>query len=111
MGWTARLAVVAVLVLGTAPALAQEPGRGRSLPAAVVKVLSGDTIHVFVNGEVERVHYIGVLAPQPGEGDQSGEPQGNEGLRFNQGLVGSKNVRLELDVQERDKYGRLLAYV
>lgn len=111
MGWTARLAVVAVLVLGTAPAPAQEPGRGRSLPAAVVKVLSGDTIHVFVNGEVERVHYIGVLAPQPGEGDQSGEPQGNEGLRFNRGLVESKNVRLELDVQERDAEGRLLAYV
>jgi endonuclease YncB( thermonuclease family) len=111
VGWTARLAVLAVLVLGTAPALAQEPGRGRSLPGAVVKVLSGDTIHVFVNGEVERVHYIGVLAPQPGEGDQSGEPQGNEGLRFNRGLVGSKNVRLELDVQERDAEGRLLAYV
>lgn len=111
MGWTARLAVLAVLVLGTAPALAQEPGRGRSLPAAVVKVLSGDTVHVFVNGEVERVHYIGVLAPQPGAGDQSGEPQGNEGLRFNRGLVESKNVRLELDVQERDAEGRLQAYV
>ena len=111
MGWTARIAALAVLLLGATSAPAQEPGRGRSLPAAVVKVLSGDTIHVFVNGEVERVRYIGVLAPEPGEGTQSGEPQGNEALRFNRGLVSAKNVRLELDVQERDPEGRLLAYV
>jgi micrococcal nuclease len=103
--------VLAVLVLGATSAPAQEPGRGRSLPAAVVKVVSGDTIHVFVNGEVERVRYIGVVAPEPGEGDQSGEPQGSEALRFNRGLVSAKNVRLELDVQERDAEGRLLAYV
>jgi micrococcal nuclease len=28
-----------------------------------------------------------------------------------EGLVGGRRVRLELDVQERDRYGRLLAYV
>jgi len=101
----------ALLVLLAAPTWSQEPARPRSLPAAVVKIVSGDTIHVFVNGDVERVRYIGVVAPEPGEGDQSGEPQGNEALRFNRGLVSAKNVRLELDVQERDAEGRLLAYV
>ncbi len=111
MRWAIRLAVLAALALGLAPAWSQEPGRGRSLPAAVVKVLSGDTIHVFVNGEVEGVRYIGVIAPEPGEGDQAGEPQGSEALRFNRGLVSAKNVRLELDAQERDPEGRLLAYV
>jgi endonuclease YncB( thermonuclease family) len=111
VGWTARIAVLAVLALGLTPAWGQEPGRGRSLPAAVVRVLSGDTISVFVNGEVERVRYIGVVAPLPGEGDQSGDSQGNEALRFNRGLVSAKNVRLELDAQERDPEGRLLAYV
>lgn len=111
MRWAVWIAVLAVLALRPAPAGSQEPGRGRSLPAAVVKVVSGDTIHVFVNGEVERVRYIGVIAPEPGEGDQTGEPQGNEALRFNRGLVSAKNVRLELDVQERDSEGRLLAYV
>src|SRR5260370_17152871 len=54
---------------------------------------------------------MGGVAPEPGEADQSGEPQGNEALRFNLGLVSAKNVRLELDVQERDPEGRLLAYV
>jgi len=95
-----------------APAWSQEPGRARSLPAAVVKIVSGDTIHVFVNGEVERVRYIGVASPDPGDGGaQPGDPLGREALQFNRGLTNAKNVRLELDVQERDPEGRLLAYV
>ena len=102
----------ALLVLLVAPTWSQEPGRPRSLPAAVVKIVSGDTIHVFVNGDVERVRYIGVAAPDPGDGgSDSGAPQGREALQFNRGLTNAKNVRLELDVQERDPEGRLLAYV
>lgn len=106
-----RIAGLVVLAVWLTPAWGQEPARGRSLPAAVVRVLSGDTIAVFVNGEVERVRYIGVVAPEPGEGDRAGDPQGAEALRFNRGLVSAKNVRLELDAQERDPEGRLLAYV
>jgi endonuclease YncB( thermonuclease family) len=102
----------ALLLLLVAPTWGQEPGRGRSLPAAVVKIVSGDTIHVFVNGDVERVRYIGVTAADPGDGGpDSGDPQGREALQFNRGLTNAKNVRLELDVQERDPEGRLLAYV
>jgi len=102
----------ALLVLLAGPTWSQEPARPRSLPAAVVKVVSGDTIHVFVNGEVERVRYIGVTAPDPGDGSpDSGDSQGREALKFNRGLTNAKNVRLELDVQERDPEGRMLAYV
>jgi len=109
--WPLLLAAL-VVTLQAAPAWSQEPASPRRLPAAVVKVVSGDTIHVFVNGEVERVRYIGVTAPDPGEGaEQPGEPFGREALRFNRGLTNAKNVRLELDVLERDPEGRLLAYV
>ncbi len=106
------LPAAALLVLLVAPTWSQEPGRPRSLPAAVVKIVSGDTIHVFVNGDVDRVRYIGVASPDAGDGTpDSGEPQGREALQFNRGLTNAKNVRLELDVQERDPEGRLLAYV
>ena len=108
---TGRLIVLAVLVLRLGPSWAQEPTRVRSLPGAVVKVVSGDTVHVFVNGAVERVRYIGVLSPDPGDGGQPGDPVGRDALQFNRGLVNAKNVRLELDVQEHDAEGRLLAYV
>jgi micrococcal nuclease len=102
----------ALLLLLVAPTWSQEPGRPRRLPAAVVKIVSGDTIHVFVNGDIERVRYIGVTAPDAGDGTpDSGEPQGREALQFNRGLTNLKNVRLELDAQERDPEGRLLAYV
>jgi endonuclease YncB( thermonuclease family) len=101
-----------LLLAAAAPAPGQEAGRPRALPGAVVKVVSGDTIHVFVNGEVERVRYIGVVAPDPGDGSPgSGDPLGREALLFNRGLTNAKNVRLELDAVERDPEGRLLAYV
>lgn len=109
----AGLAIAACVALAVVPAWGQL-ARGRSLPAGVVKVVSGDTIHVLVNGEVERVRYIGVTTPEPGNGSQAGQaddPLGRAALRFNRGLVNAKNVRLELDVQERDAEGRLLAYV
>jgi len=106
-----RLALVVLTLLGTAvPAQAQDAPR-RALPGVVVKVLSGDSINVFVNGEVVPVRYIGITSPAPGEGTDGGEPQGREALAFNRALVNQKNVRLELDVQERDAEGRLLAYV
>ena len=77
-----------------------------------MKIVSGDTIHVFVNGDVDRVRYIGVTAPDPGDGrPDSGDPYGREALTFNRGLMNARNVRLELDVLERDPEGRLLAYV
>ena len=39
------------------------------------------------------------------------EYYGKEAHFFNKSLVEGKNVRLEFDVQQKDKYGRLLAYV
>ena len=107
-----RLAPVLLALLGTAVATrAQDAPRPRSLPAVVVRAVSGDTINVFVNGEVVPVRYIGITSPVPGEGADGGEPQGREALAFNRALVNQKNVRLEFDVQERDAEGRLLAYV
>jgi micrococcal nuclease len=101
-----------LLLLLVAPTWSQEPARPRSLPGAVVKIVSGDTIHVFVNGDIERVRYIGVAAPDAGDGSpDSGDPLGREALQFNRGLTNAKNVRLELDVRERDPEGRMLAYV
>ena len=113
MGRAGRRALVLVGLLGgiAAVAWAQDAPRPRSLPAAVVRVVSGDSINVFVNGEVERVRYIGVTSPDPGEGTELGDPQGREALQFNRGLLNLMNVRLELDAQERDPDGRLLAYV
>jgi micrococcal nuclease len=82
----------------------------RSLDGSVVKVVDGDTIHVQVDGRIEKVRYIGVNTPEvhhPAKGEEAG---GREAAAVNRALVTGRQVRLELDVQERDRHGRLLAY-
>jgi micrococcal nuclease len=82
-----------------------------SLAGVVVKVVDGDTIHVRLHDRVEKVRYIGVNTPElrhPTQGEQAGS---QEAWEANRRLVASRQVRLELDTRERDRYGRLLAYV
>jgi len=73
--------------------------------ARVTQVIDGDTI-VIEGGY--RVRYIGIDAP---EVQPRLEAFGMEAWRANRELVGGKKVRLEQDVSETDKYGRLLRYI
>ena len=77
----------------------------------VVRVVDGDTIHVRICARVEKVRYIGVNTPEVHHPTKGEEPGGREAAEVNRRLVEGQAVRLELDVQERDRYGRLLAYV
>jgi micrococcal nuclease len=86
-------------------------GERAALQGTVVRVLDGDTIHVEVNGRTEKVRYIGVNTPETNHPVRGEEPGGREATEANRQLVAGKQVRLELDVQERDRYGRVLAYV
>ncbi len=70
----------------------------------VTRVIDGDTI-VLENGE--RVRYIGIDTPEISQN----ECFALEAKKKNEELVLGKRVRLEKDVSERDKYGRLLRYV
>ena len=81
------------------------------LEGLVVKVVDGDTIHVRIGERVESVRYIGVNTPEIHHPRKGEEPGGREAARKNGDLVAGKRVRLELDVQSRDHYRRLLAYV
>jgi micrococcal nuclease len=81
------------------------------LDGLVVKVVDGDTIHVRVGTRVEKVRYIGVNTPEVHHPRQGEQPGGRDAWDVNRRLVGGRRVQLELDVQARDRYGRLLAYV
>jgi micrococcal nuclease len=87
------------------------PAEGRTLYGTVVSVVDGDTIRVQVGNAVETVRYIGINTPEVHHPTRGEQPGGREALQLNHGLVGGRRVRLELDVQERDEYQRLLAYV
>lgn len=77
----------------------------------VVRVIDGDTIRVRINKQEETVRYIGVDTPETVHPTCGIEPYGIEASNFNKKLVEGKTVQLEFDVDSRDRYGRLLAYV
>ena len=68
-------------------------------------------IHVQLGGRREKVRYIGVNTPEVHHPTKGEQPGGREAQETNRRLVEGQAVRLELDVQARDRYGRLLAYV
>jgi micrococcal nuclease len=74
----------------------------------VARVTDGDAIELE-NGE--RVRYTGIDTPETKHPSKPVEYYGREADSVNRSLVEGKGVRLEFDVQRRDKYNRLLAYV
>jgi micrococcal nuclease len=103
--WRLHLLVLLLpfLLAGTATAFMFE--------GTVVRVVDGDTIQVQLADRVEKIRYIGVNTPEIHHPIKGREPGGRQAAQVNQGLVGGRRVRLELDVQTRDRHGRLLAYV
>lgn len=96
------------LLLALTPTLAQTAALTEGL---VVRVVDGDTIHVRLGERLEKVRYIGVNTPEIHHPSKGEEPGGRQAHAVNRRLVEGKRVRLELDVQSRDRFGRLLAYV
>lgn len=74
----------------------------------VTRVIDGDTIEI--EGE-ERVRYIGIDTPETVDPRKPVQCFGVEASKKNKELVEGKTVRLEKDITNRDKYGRLLRYV
>jgi len=77
----------------------------------VVRVVDGDTIIVRLAGKGERVRYIGMDTPESVKPNSPVECFGKAASAENERLVGGRTVRLEFDVERRDRYGRLLAYI
>jgi len=95
-------AVALLLAVGVAvvPGLAAQAVR----PCVVERVIDGDTLAC---ADGERVRLLLVNAPE-----MSDEPLGGLAREFVRGIVPpGTRVGLELDVRERDRYGRLLAHV
>lgn len=95
------------------------------IPAKVLYVVDGDTIKVDLQGSKESIRLIGIDTPESKanrkafrDSGRSGQDiavivsQGKEAATFTRSLVKrGDTVLLETDVQQRDKYHRILAYV
>ncbi len=103
-GWWLAL----LLILLPAPVASQAD----STTVQVVRVIDGDTVQICcIAGKREKVRYIGINTPETKHPQKGVERYGEEAAKANWMLVVGKTVRLEFDVQQRDRYGRLLAYV
>jgi micrococcal nuclease len=89
------------------PAVGEAPS-GPTEIATVVRITDGDTIRVLIDGSEHPVRYIGIDTPEVHGGV---EPMGLEASQANADLLAGKQVVLEKDVSETDRYGRLLRYV
>lgn len=81
------------------------------IAANVVQVIDGDTIKVSIYGRTETVRLIGVNTPETVHPTRGEEPYGRAASNYTKHKLEGRQIWLEKDVQERDRYGRLLAYV
>lgn len=104
-------ATAPAVVAAETPA-AESPEPAPAIPviaATVVRVVDGDTAIFSLGGRQERVRFIGVNTP---ESTTRTEPFGAEASAYTKRkLKVGRRVFLEKDLEERDRYGRLLAYV
>jgi len=105
--WDRNSRTVSVSGNGTLPATTLPAITARQ--ALVIGITDGDTIRVRLeSGKEERVRFIGIDTP---ESTREIELFGKEAAAFTMRRLDGKTVYLEIDVSERDRFGRLLAYV
>lgn len=73
--------------------------------AKVKRIVDGDTIEIETNGVARKVRLIGINTPE------RNRPYFEEAKNKLSELISGKEVKLEKDVSETDRYGRLLRYI
>jgi micrococcal nuclease len=115
-----RRALVLLAVSIAALVVAFAPSRGGGSGAsgassgsvgAVQRIVDGDTIRVSLAGRSEPVRYIGVDTPESKKPGTAVQCFARRAAAENARLVRGERVRLVFDLERRDRFGRLLAYV
>ena len=106
------------------PITAESPGAGIESPgvaidptfrpagdtqfATVTKVVDGDTIKVDIDGTEYSLRYIGVDSPEPDSTDPDIKRLADAATAANSSLIEGREVYLEREVSDQDRFGRLL---
>ena len=113
----------AILTPRTAATPLPEPTPGETAPPeesmqptaatyTVLRVVDGDTIELDFNGKTEKVRLIGIDTPESVHPDTAKNTEfGEIASQFTKDKLLDQEITLEFDISERDRYGRLLAYV
>jgi micrococcal nuclease len=109
-----RSRVVVVAILAAASLGGWRLGQAQRTATAawtVVDVVDGDTIHVARGGATDTVRLLGVDTPETHHPRKPVECFGPEASAYTDSQLRGRAVQLEGDIEERDRYGRRLAYV
>jgi micrococcal nuclease len=109
-----RSRVVVVAIIAAASLGGWRLGQARHAATAewtVVGVVDGDTIEVVRGPETDTVRLLGIDTPETHHPTKAVECFGPEAASYTDQRLLGRPVRLETDVEERDRYGRRLAYV
>ncbi|HEY9900669.1 MAG TPA: thermonuclease family protein [Pantanalinema sp.] len=87
-------------------ALFAAPASAETLRGKVIKVADGDTVTIMTDAGKERIRLLGIDTPEKKQ-----LPWGPRAKAFTEQQVMGKEVRVETDVEPRDRYGRVLGYV
>lgn len=80
---------------------------------AVQSFVDGDTIAVLMNGQIEKIRFIGVDTPETHKPNTPVQCYGPAAASFTKSIIGGRSIRLVSDSlsTDRDRYNRLLRYV
>lgn len=109
-----RSRVVVVAIIAAASLGGWRLGQARHAATAewtVVGVVDGDTIEVARGPETDTVRLLGIDTPETRHPTKAVECFGPEAASYTDQQLLGRSVRLEADIEERDRYGRRLAYV
>lgn len=96
----------------TRPTSAQSGAKPVQANAKVDRIVDGDTLMAVIGGQRERVRLIGINTPESVDPDRPAMCFGKEASRHLEELVPPGTaIRIERDVEPRDKFGRVLGYV
>ncbi len=87
------------------------PSGASSIAATVTRTVDGDTVRVALSGGSDTVRLLGINTPETHHPTKGVECYGPEASAYTDRILTGRRVELELDVERRDRYGRLLAYV
>ncbi|WP_311480772.1 thermonuclease family protein [uncultured Anaerococcus sp.] len=79
--------------------------------AKVKYAVDGDTIWVDIDGKDEKVRFVGVNTPEIAKDGKPAEFMADEAKDFTNSILKNKEIYLEKDISDRDKYDRLLRYI
>ncbi|MGG1514760.1 thermonuclease family protein [Paenibacillus oryzisoli] len=102
------LLLVALLACACGAKKASQAGKET---VKVERVVDGDTLEVTLNGKKEKIRLIGVDTPETKKANTPVMFYGKEASDFTTKRLEKQSVELEYDVDKKDQYDRVLAYV